>query len=226
LAAAGRHYVTIGGLAGRGATTSRRLDAGRVRDVTAVWRHAWTWFALVAWVPEDGQPASARSLAALHAAFTHGPEPSRRLAQTVEAVSRELPLLSPASAELIVRSRPQAWPVEQAARDAFRLAALGVGSLRAEEATELATLDAEAQAELPARDGTRLAAYLDRLRTDLPTAPEEDREFLRLLKQGLLQLPSPRLVRLQDLYAKAIAAGVRGQSSARRPAPKAGAGGA
>ncbi len=211
LAAVGRHEVTIGGLSGRGATAYRQAGGERVRDVTAVWRNGWTWFALVAWVPDDGRASAGRPLAALQAGFSHTPEPAQRLAQAVEAVTHDVPLLSPASAELLLRAGAARSPTpEQAVRQAIRLAALGAGALPIEETAELAALSAGLQARLASRDRGRVVAYLDKLRADQPTTPEEDHELTQLLKRGLLQLPSEQLTRLQDLYAKAIAAGLRG----------------
>jgi hypothetical protein len=211
LTSAGRHEVTVGGLAGRGATSYRTAAGQRVRDVTAVWRHGWTWFALVAWVPDGGQSAAGRPLAALHGAFSHAPGPAQRLAQAVEAATRAVPLLSPAAAELLVRSRTaEALAPEQALRHTLRLAAAGLGSLPGDEAAELAALGEAVQQGFTARERTSFGGYLDRLRSDLPTSSEEDRAMGELLRRGLLQLPSARLARLQDLYAKALAAALKG----------------
>jgi len=211
LAAAGRHDASVGGLSGRGATAYRQVEGNRVRHVCVVWSHGWTWFSLTAWAPDEGRAGSRRPLDALPAAVSHSPAPAQRLAQAVEAVTRELPLLSPAAAEAVVRAHgPQPLAPEAALRQAIRLASLGQGALSADEAAELLALGEAARADLALRDRTRLLAYLEKLRGDEPTSPDEDRELGALLKRGLLQLPSPRLARLQDLHAKAIVAGLRG----------------
>lgn len=213
LATAGRHEATVGGLAGRGATVFRQLGGQRVRDVSVVWRHGFTWFALAAWAPDDGQAAAGLPLEALRSGFTHAPGPARRLAAAVEAVTRELRLLSPVSAELVVRAQgAQPLAPEATRRQAFRLASLGLGTLSVDETAELGALTDALQADIAPKERTRLAAYLDKLRTDQPTGPDEDREMGLLLNRGLLQLPSARLSRLQDLYAKAIAAGLRSEA--------------
>ncbi len=210
LANAGRHDVAIGGLTGRGATVHRQAAGRRVRDETAVWRSGWTWFALVAWVPDDGNPAAARPISALHAGFAIAPARAREFSQAVDAVTRDAPLLSPAAAEHLVRaSAPPAMNAEQAVKRAFRLVSLGLPALPPEEAAELTALTSASYASAPAKEKARIAEYLDRLRADQATSADEDRAMAPILKRGLLELPSGSLARLQDLYAKAIMAGLR-----------------
>ncbi|HET7290938.1 MAG TPA: hypothetical protein VFM88_00805 [Vicinamibacteria bacterium] len=205
----GRHEVTVGGIQGRGATSF--LDAGgvRVRDLTAAWRSGWTYFALVAWLPDDGSPGPRRDLEALQAGFSFTQTMARLLEQSVDAVTRDVPLLSRATAEALLReSSAQMMAPEQAFRRGFQLAGAGLPGLPAAEAQEIGALTAAAYAGLSAKDRTRLAAYLERVRADQPTLPQEDREMAALTKRALLQLNAARLGRIQELYGKAIAAGI------------------
>lgn len=205
----GRHEVTIGGIQGRGATTFVDEGGVRVRDETAAWRNGWTYFALVAWLPDDGSPGPRRDLEALQSNFSFTQTMARLIEQSVDSLSREVPLLSRATAETLIRaSTAQSMAPEQAFRRGFQLAAAGLAGLPPAEAQEIGTLTAAAYAGLSAKDRTRLAAYLDRVRSDQPTLPQEDREMAALMKRALLQLNAPRLARIQELYGKAIAAGI------------------
>ncbi len=205
----GRHEVTIGGIQGRGATSFIEAGGERVRDETAAWRNGWNYYALVAWLPDDGSPGPRRDLEALQASFKFTQTVDRLIEQSVDSLSREVPLLSRATAETLIRaSSAQSLAPEQALRRGFQLAAAGLPALPAPEAQEMGDLTSAAYAGLSARDRTRLAAYLERLRLEQPTPPEEDREMAALMKRALLQLNAPRLARIQELYGKAIAAGI------------------
>ncbi len=203
-----RHDVTIGGIQGRGVTSF--VDAGgvRVRNVTAAWRNGWTYYALVSWFPDDGSPGPRRDLEALQSSFRFTETVARLIEQSVDSLSREVPLLSRASAETLVRaSTAQSLAPEQAFRRGLQLAAAGLPVLPASESQEIGALADAAYASLSSRDRTRLAGYLERVRGDGPTLPQEDREMAALMKRALLQLNAARLARIQELYGKAIAAG-------------------
>jgi hypothetical protein len=209
LGGAGRHEVTIGGIQGRGATTFRDVGGVRVRDVTSAWRNGWTYYALVAWLPDDGSAGPRRDLEALQSSFRFTQTMAHLVEQSVDSLSREVPLLSRASAETLVRaSTAQSLAPEQAFRRGFQLAAAGLPALLPAESQEIGALTTAAYASLSPRDRARLAAYLDRVRGEQLTLPQEDREMAELMKRALLQLNAPRLARIQELYGKAIAAGI------------------
>jgi hypothetical protein len=90
----------------------------------------------------------------------------------------------------------------------------GLPSLSTEEAEEARELRAALQATLQAADRERLREY-DRMRALRSTLPFEDREALGLTARAARSLPAPQLHRLQALWAKAVAAGLR--VSAPRP---------
>jgi hypothetical protein len=208
LAAAGRHATTVGGLSGLGVNAFRTAGGRRMGETCVVWRHGFAWFTLVAWASDEVRGGAVRPLDALRTAIGHTPEPAQRLAQAVESASRDLPLVSPAAAELVIRAlgRPPEAP-EAVLRESLRLAALGRGTLSVDETADLASLTDAVAAALAPKERPGLVAYLQG-GAEGP-ASEEDRQMAPLLKRALLQLPSDRLARLQDLYAKAIAAGMR-----------------
>jgi hypothetical protein len=204
----GRHDVTVGDIQGRGVTSYVDARGVRVRDVTAAWRNGWIYYALVTWLPDDGSPGPRRDLEALHSSFRFTQTMARLIEQSVDALSREVPLLSRASAETLVRATTaQSLAPEQAFRRGLQLAAAGLPALPAAESQEIGAIADAAYASLSARDRTRLAAYLERVRGEQLTLPQEDREMAELMKRALLQLNAPRLARIQELYGKAIAAG-------------------
>ena len=59
---------------------------------------------------------------------------------------------------------------------------------------------------LPARDQARLGAYLDRLRNNLPTKPEDDKPMAAAMKSGVMKLSKERRARLVALFEKALRA--------------------
>ncbi len=130
-------------------------------------------------------------------------------AQSVETLRREVPLFSAASADRLVRlSEAQGLPPEEAFRRGFRLAALGVSALTASEAREMTALTSAAYAHLGARERALIASYLEKLKSGRATSQPEDQEASAAMKRALQSLAAPRLGRIQDLYAKAIEAGL------------------
>jgi hypothetical protein len=121
------------------------------------------------------------------------------------AVSRELPLLSPRAAELMVSygiDRP-----ETAFKQSYLLAANGVKHLSPAEAKELGELTSAVYAPLPPPNRRRLDAYMERVRGLQVTQPQEDREMSALVREAVLQFPEPRRTRYQLLYEKALGVG-------------------
>ena len=120
------------------------------------------------------------------------------------AVTRELPLLSPRAAELVVSyglDRPEA-----AFKKSYLLAANGVGRLSPQEAKELGELTSAVYAPLPAPNRRRLDGYMERIRGLQVTQPQEDREMSALVREAVLQFPEPGRTRYQLLYEKALGA--------------------
>jgi hypothetical protein len=120
------------------------------------------------------------------------------------AVTRELPLLSPRAAELVVSyglDRPEA-----AFKKSYLLAANGVGRLSPQEAKELGELTSAVYAPLPAPNRRRLDGYMERIRGLQVTQPQEDREMSALVREAVLQFPEPQRTRYQLLYEKALGA--------------------
>jgi hypothetical protein len=78
------------------------------------------------------------------------------------------------------------------------------------ETQELTEITSATYGTLAARDRTRLSAYVDRVRAQQATTPQEDREMSSLMRTAVLKLSEARRLRLQALYAKAIAATVVG----------------
>jgi GYF domain 2 len=120
------------------------------------------------------------------------------------AVSRELPLLSPRAAEVIVSYGLDA--PEAAFKKSYLLAANGVGRLSPQEARELGEITTALYAPIPAPSRHRLDGYMERVRQLQVTQPQEDREMSAIVRDAALQLPEPQRVRYQALYEKALGA--------------------
>ena len=52
----------------------------------------------------------------------------------------------------------------------------------------------------------RLDAYMERIRGNQVTLPQEDREISAMVRDSVLKLPEPQRQRLQALYEKALSA--------------------
>ena len=155
-------------------------------------------------VPPNGSPAFAAT------AGESKPEskPDDRLAApwspSATAVTRELPLLSPRAAELVVShglDRPEA-----AFKKSYLLAANGMGRLSPQEAKEMGELTSAVYAPLPPPNRKRLDGYMERVRALQVTQPQEDREMTALVREAVLQLPESQRTRYQLLYEKALGA--------------------
>jgi uncharacterized protein DUF4339 len=149
-------------------------------------------------VPSDVATAEAaeESAAAAKAAAAATWSPS------ATAVSRDLPMLTPRAAELVVSyglDRPEA-----AFRLSYLLAANGVGRLSPAEAKELGELTTALYAPLPPANRKRLDGYMGRVRALQVTQPQEDREMSALVREAVLQFPDPQRARYQALYEKAL----------------------
>jgi hypothetical protein len=123
---------------------------------------------------------------------------------SASAVTRELPLLSPRAAEMVV-SYGLRGP-EAAFKQSYLLAANGVGRLSPQEAHELGEITTALYAPIPGPSRHRLDAYMERIRLLQVTQPQEDREMSAIVRDAALQLPEPQRVRYQALYEKALGA--------------------
>jgi hypothetical protein len=164
-----------------------------------------TGVALLAWRfwPAGSAPAAA--------APSIEPDPRRTLdhlrAESVAAVVREVPLFSEATADRLVRlSEAQALAPEEAFRRGFRFAALGISFLSSTEAREMSSLTAAAYARVSARERSQLGAYLEKVKSNRVTTPQEDRDAAAIMTRALRGFPAARLARIQQLYGKAIEA--------------------
>jgi hypothetical protein len=131
---------------------------------------------------------------------------SAPLSPSAAAVARELPLLSPRAAEIVVAHGVEA--PEGAFKLSYLLAANGVKALSPQEAKELGEITSAAYAPIAPQQRRRLDGYMERIRGLQVTLPQEDREMSALVRQAVLQLPEPQRARYQALYEKALG-GVR-----------------
>jgi hypothetical protein len=149
-------------------------------------------------IPADGitLASAAESAEAAKAAAAATWSPS------AAAVSRDLPMLTPRAAELVVSyglDRP-----ESAFRLSYLLAANGVSRLSPSEAKELGQLTTALYAPLPPANRKRLDGYMERVRGLQVTQAQEDREMSALVREAVLQFPDPQRTRYQSLYEKAL----------------------
>jgi hypothetical protein len=148
-------------------------------------------------VPPSASAAQAASAGAVSAATVPW-------SASASAVSRELPLLSPRAAEMVVSYGINA--PEAAFKQSYLLAANGVGRLSPQEARELGEITTALYAPIPAPSRHRLDGYMERIRLLQVTQPQEDREMTAIVRDAALQLPEPQRVRYQALYEKALGA--------------------
>jgi hypothetical protein len=201
----GRREIRVGGLRGRAQDGAWSAGGARFRDLTAAWRNGGTYVALVAWVEDDGSTRPAAQLDALVGGLSLDAARQQRHASAVEAAVRDVPLLSPAAADLVVTGASLPLAPDAAFARAFALSNAGDSALGADEVREKVVLLATAVATVGPRERTQVVAYVDRLRLgEAPTA--EDASSAALLRAALLQLSSPDLARLQELHEKAIRA--------------------
>ena len=132
-----------------------------------------------------------------------------RLRQAIDAVTAEVPLLTPAAAEMLMgQSQAQALEPAEAFRRTYLLAGRGAAALSAAEQREMGALSTELYARVPAGDRARLGPYLDRVRGGRATDPALDQQMSRVVKAAVLKLPAARRQRLQALFEKAIGVAV------------------
>jgi hypothetical protein len=203
----GRANAILGSLAGR------RLDAtfadgeARSRDLTLAGLDGWMSFALVAWMPEGAasRPGGLEPLAgALSARGLLAP----RLKEAVDRAVEAVPHLTPPVTELLMaQSEARVLEPDQAFRRSVVALAELVPSLSAPESRELSRLTRATYAGVPRRSRSRLARYIESVRTGDTTDPALDREMAELMKAAEERLSPAQLQRLQQYYERAIRQG-------------------
>ena len=124
-------------------------------------------------------------------------------------VAEAAPQLSPTAADLLVREgMRRGVSADEMAQSSFGLVSKGYTVLTPEEVRELGQIYSEVYAPISPQDRVRLAAYLSKIKARLPTQPAEDQEMRELMKAGVLSLPDPNRERLQQLFEKALTAGL------------------
>jgi hypothetical protein len=185
---------------------TRRSADTIFESVATVWKDGWTYYALVVWGPAGKATGAAEDL---RQGITMQGHMAARLRQAIEAVTAEVPLLTPAAAELLMgQSQAQALDPTEAFRRTYLLAGRGLPSLSAAEQREVGALSTELYARVPAGDRARLGPYLDRVRGGRATEPATDQQMSRVVKAAVLKMPAARRQRLQALFEKAIGVAV------------------
>jgi hypothetical protein len=185
---------------------TRRSDDRTIESVITVWKDGWVYYALLVWGPAEHAGQAAEDL---RQGITMQGHMAARLRQAIEAVTTEVPLLTPAAAEMLMgQSQAQALEPAEAFRRTYLLAGRALPTLSAAEQREMGTLSTELYSRVPAADRARLGAYLDRVRGGRETDPALDAQMSRVVKAAMARLPAARRQRLQALFEKAIGAAV------------------
>jgi GYF domain 2 len=204
----GRSDAMVGPVSGR-KSVGTWDDAGvKQRDMAVAWKDGWVYFGLVSWIPDEGTDPQ-KVLDGLVPAFSTQGVLAERLQQAVQRVTLEVPqLTAPAAEALMGQSAAKVLEPDQAFRRSIEALVRALPTLTKAETQELTEITSATYGTLAARDRGRLLAYMDRVRNGQSTTPQEDREMSSLTKMAVLKLPNARRLRLQALYAKAIAATV------------------
>ena len=125
-------------------------------------------------------------------------------APSVQAITTEVPLLSPAAAE-IVRGRA-VYAIEDAFRRSYELAGNGVRALSPADSRDLGTLMAAAYANIPAAERRQLEVYMTEVRNGQVTTPDRNSAMSALMRDAVVKMDAGQRARLQDVYGKAVAA--------------------
>jgi len=185
---------------------TRRSGDTTYEEVATVWKDGWIYYALVVWGPAEHAAAAAEDL---RQGITMQGQMAARLRQAIDAVTAEVPLLTPAAAEMLMgQSQAQTLEPVEAFRRTYLLAGRGLGALSAAEQREMGVLSTDLYSRVPSRERARLGSYLDRVRGGLATEPALDQQMSKVVKTAVLKLPAARRQRLQALFEKAIAVAV------------------
>jgi hypothetical protein len=135
-------------------------------------------------------------------------ERAEELRKAVEEASPQLPHLAPRTIRLVMSSSTTALPEpSEVFRIAGEAADRGLGTLSVEEARELEALRGELSDGLGPLEQEQLEGYA-RTRARRIVFAEEHTHALALVARGARTLPPERRERLQEILAKAIAAGL------------------
>jgi len=185
---------------------TRRLDDRTIQSVVTAWKDGWIYYALVVWGPAEDAGQAAEDL---RQGITMQGHMAARLKQAIDTVTAEVPLLTPAAAEMLMgQSQAQALEPAEAFRRTYLLAGRGLAALSAAEQREMGALSTDLYARVPGGDRARLGAYLERVRAGRDTEPALDQQMSRVVKAAVLKLPAARRQRLQALFEKAIGVAV------------------
>jgi hypothetical protein len=203
----GRAQVTLSGRPARRLQMAWTEDGEeQVATLVAV-QDAWAYFAVAAWGPAKGGPGVQGALDSLVSSLQASGALEARVRAAADALQVELPELSRASLELILRDRLGNGAVPEEAGDAaMRAASQGLAALTPDESRELQQVYALVYDPMPEADRQRLAAWQSAVRSSRPVAPEEAQALRTMLRDALLALPEDVRARLAILNEKAIAA--------------------
>lgn len=201
-----RADVPVGDIIGRRVDTATEGADGRLRERTVAWKDGGTYFTLEASAPEAQAGLAARELDALVAGFKSDGRLAQRLRAAVQAVTDELPHLTPRSAEvLMLQSGGEAADPAAVFRQSCEWIARGRPSLPPGDSEEIATLADMVRSSLSADEWTRLSSYVETVKAGQPTTPDDDRQVSAIAKAAVLKLTETNRVRLQALTEQAVA---------------------
>lgn len=200
---------SVGPFPARLATASWKAGDDAYGERIAVWKEAWTYFALVTWTPKARESRGARASEALARGFSSVGQVGQRVQQALQRVITEVPHLSTRSAETLMgRSAAGVLEPPEVFRRSWDLASRGLFALDKAEARELSNLTTAVYARVPGAQRARLGAYVARVRARESTTVEQDAEMCAVMKAAVDKLPALHRQRLQELFDKAIAAGL------------------
>src|SRR5262245_30043332 len=200
-----RTDVVIGQLSGHRSVAGWTDDMGvRQHDTSVVWRDGGVYFGLGAWAPTEGA-ARPQMLDRLAEGVRTQGVLAARLQSAVQVVTRDVPqLTAPAAEMLMAQSEAKVLEPDQAFRRSLDALSRAIPNFSKTETADLSQITSATYGALAAKDRSRLAAYVDRVRNRESTSPVEDKEMGQLMKTAVMQLPPMRRLRLQALYEKAI----------------------
>ena len=204
----GRVEVTLGGRPARRLQASWVEDGAEQRVTIMASQDAWAYVALMAWGPARAGAPVQESLDLLERGLQLSGSLEAKVREAADAVQAEVPELSRASLELILRDRLGSGGAAQEAADtSVRAVSQGIAALSREEAQELQQIYRQVYDPMPEADRQRLAAWLRELRAGRKVAALDEAQALRqILKDALVALPEEARQRLQTLNEKAIGA--------------------
>ncbi len=204
----GRVEVTLGGRPARRLQASWVEDGAEQRVTVVASQDAWAYVALTAWGPARAGAPVQDTLDLLGRGLQLSGALSSRVQEAADAVQAEVPELSRASLELILRDRlGSGGAADEAADASVRAVSQGLAALSRDEAQELQQIYAQVYDPMPEADRQRLAAWLREVRAGRKAgAPEEAQALRQMLKDALIALSEEARLRLQALNEKAIGA--------------------